>query len=166
MPNLDTPRLRIQSYTPDLLNAAMNDRARFAELLGVRVPADWPGEDYEEIMPGIAEHMGGDPRLGDWLGLIIRKVDRTLIGGCDFMSLPDAEGTVEIGYGLQPGYRGQGYATEAVQAMVDWAFNQPGVQRIVAGCAEDNIASARVLDKMGMKRLSTKDGLISWELTR
>lgn len=100
------------------------------------------------------------------MGLIMIKADLVVIVGCDFRSLPDRDGTVEIGYGLRPSYWGRGYATESVRAMVDWAFDQPDVIKIIAGCDEINTASAGVLRKIGMKRLHTKDGQISWELVR
>lgn len=60
-----------------------------------------------------------------------------------------AEGGVEIGYGLSPEYWGKGYATEAVEAMVDWASKQPEVKFVEAETEETNIASQKVLKKVG-----------------
>jgi RimJ/RimL family protein N-acetyltransferase len=53
---------------------------------------------------------------------------------------------------FDPAHRGHGYATEAVAAMVAHAFTGPGVRRITAGCFADNLASVRVLEKVGMRR--------------
>ena len=47
----------------------------------------------------------------------------------------------------------QGYASEAVRALIHWALAQPGVSRIVAACSADNAPSVRILEKLGMRRL-------------
>ena len=57
--------------------------------------------------------------------------------------------SVEIGYGVQPEYAGKGYATEAVQAMTQWAFSQKDVVFVEAETAPDSKASQRVLEKCG-----------------
>ena len=57
-----------------------------------------------------------------------------------------------LGYIFDPAYARQGYATEAVGAMVAYAFDQLGIRRITAGCFADNLASARILEKVGMRR--------------
>ncbi|WP_189047195.1 GNAT family N-acetyltransferase [Micromonospora sonchi] len=58
----------------------------------------------------------------------------------------------DIGYIFDPRYGGHGYATEAVTAMVAYAFDRLGVRRITAGCFADNLASVRILEKVGMRR--------------
>jgi len=62
------------------------------------------------------------------------------------------KGTVEIGYGINPGYEGKGLMTEAVTAVVNWAAEQPGVLSIEAETEPNNIASQRVLEKAGFIR--------------
>jgi RimJ/RimL family protein N-acetyltransferase len=58
----------------------------------------------------------------------------------------------EIGFELDPSHWGQGYATEAVQAVLDFGFTQLSHHRIWSWCIADNIGSARVLEKVGMQR--------------
>ncbi len=60
-----------------------------------------------------------------------------------------SDGNVEIGYGILPEYWGNGYMTEAVKAVSEWAFLQTGVNCITAETEEDNIASQKVLIKSG-----------------
>ena len=62
-----------------------------------------------------------------------------------------AEGSVEIGYGILPEFWGRGYATEAVDAVVRWALDQPGIKSVEAETDAENIASQRVLEKIGFK---------------
>ena len=57
---------------------------------------------------------------------------------------------VGAGYAVLPEYRGQGYATEAFQALIRFAFEEDGVYRFVAGCRVENRASERVMQKCGM----------------
>lgn len=87
-----------------------------------------------------------------------------------FKGVPDSDGSIEIGYGINPAYHGHGYATEMVHAMVSWALGQPAVSRVTAETREDNQASIRVLEKVGFRRIGARlepeDGpLIIWERT-
>ena len=57
-----------------------------------------------------------------------------------------------LGYLVDPAYAGQGYASEAAAEMVRVAFEELGVRRVTAGCFADNLASVRILERMGMRR--------------
>ena len=59
---------------------------------------------------------------------------------------------VSLGYGLAQRYWGRSYMAEAVAAIIDWALRQDGVYRVWAVCDVENRASARVLEKVGMRR--------------
>ena len=56
----------------------------------------------------------------------------------------------EIGYALAAGYRGQGYATEAARGLVDYAFTTLGLHRLSANTNSENVASQRLLERLGM----------------
>jgi ribosomal-protein-alanine N-acetyltransferase len=53
-----------------------------------------------------------------------------------------------------------------VQALIAWAFAQPQVQRIIARCAPDNIASRRILEKAGLRQVGEAGEMLHWELYR
>ncbi len=57
---------------------------------------------------------------------------------------------MELGYTINPLYSGQGYATEAAQTVLDFAFEVLQMQRVVACCMAENLASERVMQKLGM----------------
>ena len=59
-----------------------------------------------------------------------------------------------LGFVLARHHWGQGVATEAPRSVIDWTLRQPGYEQIEAFCDEENSASARVLEKSGMKRES------------
>lgn len=100
---------------------------------------------YREMLHGCLDH----PEQWDWYAIwLITREDGTHIGDLSFKGLhPD--GSVEIGYGIDPAFWGNGYATEAVDAAVRWALEQPGVIRAEAETDPNNAASQRVLTKCG-----------------
>jgi len=62
----------------------------------------------------------------------------------------------EVWYKLDPAYWQNGYATEALKAILNFGFTDLGLHRIEAGCAVENIASVKVLEKAGMTREGRK----------
>jgi len=98
---------------------------------------------------------------GPWL--IVQNAESVLIGSVGFKGKPNRDGIVEIGYGVVPAYRGQGYGFEAVEALVNWAFSA-GVRSIIAECQPHNVASVRILERLGMRRVGKQEGLLKWEL--
>lgn len=94
---------------------------------------------------------------------LIEKNSRTVVGSADFKNMPDENGRVEIGYGLGKAFEGNGYMTEAVKAMCNWALVQKGIFRVVAETEPDNIASQKVLERCGFT-LFEKGETCWWEL--
>src|SRR4051812_9382981 len=90
------------------------------------------------------------------------------VGRCGFKAPPDAEGVVEIAYGVDPDQQGNGYATEAAAALAVFAFGDPRVRVVRAHTLPQSNASARVLTKCGFRRvgevIDPDDGLVwRWE---
>jgi RimJ/RimL family protein N-acetyltransferase len=63
-----------------------------------------------------------------------------------------ATGQAMIGYSVLPAWRGRGYATRAARLVARWAFDQPGLARLIAGTKPDNAGSQRVLERAGFRR--------------
>ena len=78
--------------------------------------------------------------------------DGRLIGNCGIRRKPDNDREADIGYELAPECWGQGYATEAARAMVNFGFRELGLHRISSWCIADNTASARVLERLGFQQ--------------
>jgi len=66
---------------------------------------------------------------------------------------------VTVGYGLAPGARGQGYATEALRVVVAWALARPEVVAVEADTTHANLPSQRVMERAGMRLYNTSDQL-------
>lgn len=79
------------------------------------------------------------------------KKTKRVIGWCGLGSLDCKPEDVEIFYGLSSEWWGQGLATEAAMAMLQYGFDSIGLKRIIAVVKPDNIASRKVIEKMGMK---------------
>lgn len=90
---------------------------------------------------------------------VTQRADGRAIGGIGFKGPPE-HGVVEIGYGLVPSARGQGYATEAVRAMVELAASLH-VTAVRADTDLDNRTSQRVLEKAGF-RVTGQDATVRW----
>ena len=81
--------------------------------------------------------------------VLIRRNDARLIG---MVEIRIDNFKADLGYVLAKSLWGKGYMSEAVKALVDWSLKQTEIHRVWAVCDTENVASARVLEKVGMKR--------------
>jgi RimJ/RimL family protein N-acetyltransferase len=83
--------------------------------------------------------------------LVIEQQASGKLIGCCGLRLPHADATIaELGYELNPACWGQGYATEAARALLDFGFGTLGLSLVRASCLAENHASLRVLARLGM----------------
>jgi RimJ/RimL family protein N-acetyltransferase len=88
---------------------------------------------------------------GDWLSAaIVERASGTTVGDLAFHWVSERDKTAEVGFILDPRHQGQGFATEAARALLDWAFIS-GFHRVIGRTEARNTASARVLEKLGMR---------------
>ena len=87
----------------------------------------------------------------------------TAIGGIGFFGPPDIDGSVEVGFGLVEAERGKGFATEALNSLVEYA-KANGARKIRADTSVENISSQRVLHKAGFTKTHLDEGLIYYSL--
>ena len=90
------------------------------------------------------------------------------VGSCGYKGPPDADGMVEIAYGIAPEHQGKGYATEAAAALVSYALASGEVRIVRAHTLPLPNASTRVLTKCGFRKIGEvmdpDDGLVwRWE---
>lgn len=141
MTSMETERLKIHAAT----RAEMENfiAAQTDEILKTA---------YTEMLTGCLQH----PAQWAWYAVwMIESKAGAHIGELCFKGLT-AEGAAEIGYGIAPEWQGQGFATEAVRAVTQWALAQAGVSRVEAETEEDNAASIRVLEKCGFRPTGTR----------
>jgi len=91
----------------------------------------------------------------EWVDFVIEKKDGTKIGwAVHYVSAPNF-GWIEIGYAIIAGERNKGYGTEAIQILVDYLFLTRDIVRIQSVINTKNVASRRILEKVGFKREGT-----------
>ena len=142
IPVLETKRLTLRApCLEDAKTLAMlaNDR-RIAEN-AARIPHPYKMSDAESFIN--AANKGEDDAA-----FIITLRDKTVIGACGVTSLADQP---ELGYWLGVPYWGKGYATEALHAVIDFAFTDLAHEVLQAGARVTNPTSRRVLEKCGFQ---------------
>ncbi len=148
---LETPRLRLRTFQDADLDAFIAYRSdpEVARYQGWTAP-------YSRIQgQAFIAEMKQKPLTipGAWYQLaLVSKADSTLIGDCAFHILADDARQAEIGFTLSRSFQGQGFATEAVTRLLDYLFGDLQFHRVTAICAVENLASARLLERIGMRR--------------
>ena len=131
----------IETENLKIYAASQNEMEKFIELQTNEVLK----AAYTEMLNGCIEN----PEQWEWYAIwMIELKDGTHIGELCFKGL-DLNGVVEIGYGITEQYQEHGYATEAVRAISNWAFQEPKISSIEAEIDSKNIASKKVLEKCG-----------------
>jgi len=99
--------------------------------------------------------------------LVVVKDSHFGAGLAGFKGLPDAHGQVEIGYGIDPAYRNQGYMTEAVKGLIAWAFQDARCKVIIAPDTKKwNVASQHVLENVGMRVYGETEEALDWRIDK
>ena len=95
-----------------------------------------------------------DGKYYDWA--IVLKITGKMIGTCGFSAVYPEHRSAEVGSVLNPAFRGQGYAVEALCAVLDFGFRRMLLNRISAKCVDENLPSERVMQKVGMQYEGTE----------
>ncbi|HLE29210.1 MAG TPA: GNAT family N-acetyltransferase [Anaerolineales bacterium] len=154
MLEIRTERLRLMPLTLKQLGLYLDRPQELQKELGFPVSRDVLTERVQRALSLKLEKMPqADEATHVWhtYWLIVVAADAYGAGLAGFEGPPDNTGEVEIGYGMDPAYQSRGYMTEAVHALLDWAFQNPGCKSVVArDTKKSNLASLHVLAKMGM----------------
>lgn len=152
---LETPRLLLRDFTSRDFEA-VHAYSSLDEVTRFLVWGPNTTLQSKQTIQAYLEDQRENPRRNFDLAVVLkgegRRGTQRLIGGVG-LKLTDWENrTAEIGYVLHPDYWGHGYALEAARNIVHAGFQDLGLQRIVATCDQRNKASARVMEKLGMRR--------------
>ena len=97
---------------------------------------------------------------------IILKDEKKMVGDTMIKGLPDEQGTIEIGYGTYDKHQGNGYMTEAVGLLSDWALSHTCVKKVKAETRKENIASQKILKSNGFVIGTEDHEFIHWHLSK
>jgi RimJ/RimL family protein N-acetyltransferase len=129
-----------------------------------RTDPDGITADIQQMM----ERVPGEP--GGWVQLSVEeRASGRMIGDVGFSLVDGESGVIKIGYTIAPEFQGRGYGTEAVGALVGYAFDTLGADVVRAFASAENIPSIRVAEKIGMRlveRFERRSGAQSWSGVR
>jgi RimJ/RimL family protein N-acetyltransferase len=147
---LETDRLTLRPFVEDDFDAiqAMRSDAEVARYLyGETLSPD-------ETRSLLAQKMAAPAWTseGDWLSVAaVERASGVTVGDVSLRWVSERDRTAEVGFVFDPVHQGKGFATEAARALVDWVFTAAGFHRVIGRTEARNTASARVLEKLGMR---------------
>lgn len=151
---IDTRHLHLRPLTLEQLQMLHADPARLEKALGWPISRDMLAHPVPRAISMKIEKMkhaaDADHLWYTYWLLVVRDPTPFGAGLIGFKGYPNLSGEVEIGYGIDPRFRGHGYTTEAARALVAWALAQPACTAVVAWVEKPNPASSRILEKVGM----------------
>jgi [ribosomal protein S5]-alanine N-acetyltransferase len=149
---LQTPRLRLVLQTIEEVRASI---AAMDQASKAQISPDW--------LARLDESSGSDPWTHSFS--LVRMDNGLAVGQCGFKGPPDADGMVEIAYGVSSDQERQGFATEAARALRDYALTFDEVRLVRAHTLPLANASQRILAKCGFTHVGEvtdpEDGLVS-----
>jgi RimJ/RimL family protein N-acetyltransferase len=167
---IHSSRLELITMSPAFLDSSFRgDLETASRLINLTIPSDWLEAKW--LMEMRLIKMRENPALEPWLLRAVGlRETKTMIGFIGFHTLPGAEylnsyapGSVEFGYTIFPDYRRKGYASEAAQALMDWATREHGITRFVVSISPTNEPSLRLAQKFDFRKVGSftdpEDGL-------
>ena len=149
---IETSHLRLVPYRPVDLLALTEGAAAFRGSFGFSA-ADGLREFLlgPEVAPGYIDMLTSSSEPDVWLHgfAVIDRETELVVGNAAFVGPPDANGDVEIAYGIVPTFEGRGYATQVTSALVEFAMGEEHVNRVYAHTLPEDNASTHVLEKNG-----------------
>jgi len=164
---IETDRLILKPLTYDQLVKYAKCDNSLEEELNLNKTSRTISEELKEalentILPNVADHTKN--YLYSTLWTAISKTENKMIGDLCIVGEPNEEGEIEIGYGTYDEFQGQGYMTEIVRGMIEWAKTQPIVKAMIASTDKINIASSRVLEKNSFIKIGETETSFNWKL--
>lgn len=148
---LATERLWLRPFADDDLEALIVIDGDH----GVARYVPWEPRSPDEVRQALERRMTMSSlrEPGDALRLAaVLMTSAELVGDVMLRWLPGNDRQGEIGFIVHPDHQGRGYGSEASSAMLRHGFEDMGLHRIVGRCDPRNIASARLMERLGMRR--------------
>ena len=152
MPEITTRCLQLRALSQEQLTRYLDQPEALETELGITLSRAVLTETTQRAIHMKVKKMAAAPeRYHPWYTywLIVLKEQDHAAGLVGYKGLYAGQEAVEVGYVIEAGHRNQGYMTEAVRALVGWAFQDPRCQAVFAPVPKTNPASSRVLEKAG-----------------
>ncbi|MUG97742.1 GNAT family N-acetyltransferase [Scytonema sp. UIC 10036] len=106
--------------------------------------------EVQEFVQMFLEQQKQVPRIKFQLAIVLKSEEK-VIGNCGIRKITPELPEASLGYEIASNYWGKGYATEAASTIIKFGFEELKLQRIYGWCIAENLASARVMEKVGMQ---------------
>ena len=148
---IQTERLVLRAYRPDDLDALLGivSRIDVNRFLYTEPRNEDEAVELLQRKLGNTELLDEDDQIS---AAVCRRDTGELVGDQMMRWVSREHRTGEIGFMFHPDHHGLGYATESARPLIDWGFEVAGFHRIIGRLDARNFASARVLEKLGMRR--------------
>jgi RimJ/RimL family protein N-acetyltransferase len=148
---VETPRLTLRPFSPD----DFDDLYAYQSRPDVTRYLYWDARNNMQVREALARQCAETTLTaeGDWLTFaVVWREARKVVGevGLKLISREHRQG--EVGFVFNPDYHGRGLATEATESMLTLGFDAIGWHRIIASCDARNQASARLMERIGMRQ--------------
>jgi aminoglycoside 6'-N-acetyltransferase len=161
-----TPRLRLRRSSPgdaEAISAYRSDPE-------VHAHQGWGDTSVEHVRAEIEQMLALAPgEHGGWVQFTVDTLEDGSLVGDVGIRVDDDPGVILVGYTVAPAHQGRGYATEAIGALVDYAFGTLEADVVRAYADAGNVASVRVGEKVGLlvvQRYEEPDGNRVWHGVR
>lgn len=155
---LETERLLLVPYQLSFIEATLIGDDKLQEVSGYSVAQEWPGVEFFFYLPYVLETVKQNKMKEKWTHLVILKSEQKVIGEVSAQGNPELTGEAELGYGIVEAYAGNGYATEAAQAFLDWLLTE-NIKNVKAKTYLYHKRSQHILKKLGF--VKTGEGLFT-----
>ena len=148
---LETQRLKLRPFQKSDLESFVAYRSDPEVVRYQGWDAPYPVENAVAFIEEMAQSSPGID--GNWYQFAVELQETgVMIGDCAFHTLADDNRQAEIGFTFARSHQGVGYATEAVNRLLTYLFEDLELHRVTAVCDVENIASAHLLERVGMRR--------------
>jgi [ribosomal protein S5]-alanine N-acetyltransferase len=164
---LETERLNLIPLTFDQEQKYLASDFSLEKSLGLKeverqVPEPLKKVIENIILPNLKDSSKNHLFHTTWL--IIDRENKTIVGSFGFKSEPNDKGEVEIGYGTESNFQGQGFMTEAISGLIKWTKLQKEIEFLVAETDIENLASQKILTNNNFTISECKNTMIWWKL--
>jgi len=153
-----TPRLRLVLLTAQAIRDLLaGDRQTAERLVRLPIPAAFGGDQDRSFLEVQLQRIQQLPEGRGWMvRLIVLRQPPTVIGSIGFHGPPALVGRAEMGYSVFPPWRRQGYAIEAVRALLEWAAQQ-GTRSVFLSIGPNNAASLAMARRLGFHQVGVQE---------
>jgi RimJ/RimL family protein N-acetyltransferase len=171
---VDTPRLELVAADREMAEAGLTNLSKLSKLINAGIPEGWPPPlNDEDALRWFLDRIVINPLERGWLMWhIILKDDgsgqRLAVGSIGFKGLPDENGITETGYSIMEDFHRRGFASEALEGLLKWAFAHENVKMVIAETYRDHEASKGVMLKNDFvfAGQGSEEGVVRFELTK